>query len=88
MVFYSIELAIVTDENLTSGSINTEGLPAVDMETLFSVNEEEWLAECDAVQKYFNDQIPHDIPSQLQDELDNLRSKLNHEHVKASAKGS
>ena len=68
-----------------AGSINTEGLGPVDMDTLFSINKEEWLAECDAVQKYFNEQIPHDTPAQLQQELDNLRSKLNHEHAEANS---
>ena len=54
------------------------------MDTLFSINKEEWLAECDAVQKYFNEQIPHDTPAQLQQELDNLRSKLKHENMEAN----
>ena len=61
-----------------------EGLPPVDMETLLSVDRDEWLSECDAVQKYFNEQIPHDTPAQLQDELDNLRSRLNCEHLQSS----
>jgi len=67
-----------------AGSINMEGLPPVDMETLLSVDRDEWLSECDAVQKYFNEQIPHDTPAQLQDELDNLRSRLNCEHLQSS----
>ena len=77
-----------SDDTSAAGSISTEGLPPIDMDTLFTVNRNEWLSECDAVQKYFNEQIPHDTPSQLQDELDSLREKLNYDHVKSSAKGS
>ena len=75
---------MVSNPTFAAGSINMEGLPPVDMETLLSVDRDEWLSECDAVQKYFNEQIPHDTPAQLQDELDNLRSRLNCEHLQSS----
>lgn len=58
------------------GSINTDGLGAVDMEELFRLDKEEWTAECGAIEKYFSEQIPHDTPAKIVDQLEGLRERV------------
>ena len=59
-----------------------EGLGPLDMESLFAVDQREWLTECDAIEKYFKDQIPHDLPEEMAAELNGLRARLQvGEHV-------
>lgn len=53
-----------------------EGLGPVDMESLFAVDKQEWLTECDAIEQYFKDQIPHDLPGEMASELNGLRARL------------
>ena len=59
------------------GSLNTDGLKhAVDFEALFSEPRDFWLKECDAIQKYFHEQLPEDLPEAVGAELQALRNRL------------
>lgn len=58
------------------GTINTDGLSKVDMDELFSLPKEFWLKECDAINKYFTEQVNEDLPSEMWDELNKLRSRI------------
>lgn len=60
-----------------AGSLNTDGLKeAVDFEALFSEPKDFWLRECDAIQKYFDEQLPDDLPEAIGAELHALRERL------------
>jgi len=58
------------------GAINTDGLGTVDMGELFRLDKEEWKAECGAIEKYFAEQIPHDTPAKIADQLKGLRDRV------------
>ena len=36
----------------------------------------EWKAECGAIEKYFSEQIPHDTPAKITNQLEGLRERV------------
>jgi len=58
------------------GTINTEGIPPINMKALSEVNQSEWLDECDAVEKYFAEQLGEDCPEAISEELSELRTRV------------
>ncbi len=59
------------------GSINLEGLKEdVDMETLFRMSKEELQDEADAVQKYFDEQMPGQVPGPVVQQLAQFRERI------------
>ena len=46
------------------------------MEELFRLDKAEWKAECGAIEKYFSEQIPHDTPAKIVDQLEGLRERV------------
>lgn len=59
-----------------SGTINTEGLGQVDMQALFSASKKELEAEAAAIDKFFNEQLPEDLPNAMEKELQSLRDRI------------
>ena len=59
------------------GSLNTEGLSGdIDMEELFRLPKDYWLKECSEIQKYFDEQIPQDLPEEIEEEVKALQDRL------------
>ena len=46
------------------------------MKALSEVNQSEWLDECDAVEKYFAEQLGADLPEAISVELHDLRTRI------------
>lgn len=58
------------------GTINTQGLGAVDMEQLLSIPQDFWRQECSDIERYFTEQVNDDLPDEMWEELRNLRKRL------------
>ena len=59
------------------GSLNLEGLEEpVDIDTLFSLPKEELQAEADAIEKYFDEQLPGQVPEAVTQELKAFRDRI------------
>ena len=57
-------------------SLNLDGLGKINMEELMSVPKEYWLDEVKAIRKYFNEQLPTDLPSEISEELNSLEKRI------------
>jgi len=61
----------------TPGSIPTEGLPSpVDMKELFHLPKDFWEEEVKAIEKYYDEQLPEDLPAEMRTELEGLKSRI------------
>ena len=60
------------------GALNVEGLKeSVNFEELFSVPKDYWLEECEENKKYFEDQVGGDLPNEINEQLLQLKKRLN-----------
>lgn len=57
-------------------TINTEGLPPIDMEKLFEIPKDYWLEECNNLRTYYEEQLGEDLPQAVLDELNALEERL------------
>ncbi|XP_063833497.1 phosphoenolpyruvate carboxykinase [GTP]-like isoform X1 [Ostrinia nubilalis] len=60
------------------GELNTQGLGDIDMKTLFSIPQDFWLKEADAIEKYFKEEVGEDLPKEMWSELETLRKNVKH----------
>ncbi|XP_068624979.1 phosphoenolpyruvate carboxykinase [GTP]-like [Battus philenor] len=58
------------------GSLNTDNLSDINMTELFSIPKDFWLQEADAVEKYFKEEIGEDLPNEMWEELNKLRTNI------------
>lgn len=61
-----------------TSDINLEGLQdPVDMKELFSLPKDFWQQEVKAIEKYFQEQLPNDLPEEISQELKSLEARIN-----------
>lgn len=58
------------------GTINTDGLPPVDMDHLFDFTKAQLEQEIADTEAYFDEQMPGQIPAFIQQELDNFKARV------------
>lgn len=62
-----------------AGSINLEGLKeSVDWDALFDIPKEFWVEEAEEIGKYFQDQLPEDLPDAVGEQLLKLKNRVQH----------
>lgn len=59
-----------------SGTIDTQGLGNVDMQALFSASKKDLEAEAAAIEKFFQEQLPQDLPNAMKKELQSLQDRI------------
>lgn len=60
------------------GTINMEGVDEpVDMKELFHLPKDFWQKETEEIQTYFDDQLPQDLPAEINNELNALKERVN-----------
>jgi len=59
-----------------SGTINTQGMRKIDMQSLFADNKLDLKAEIEAIQKFFKEQLPQDLPNAMKQELQALQDRV------------
>ena len=59
-----------------SGTINTQGLGDVDMQSLFDDNKADLEAEIEGIKKFFQEQLPEDLPNAMKQELESLQDRV------------
>ncbi|XP_014292086.1 phosphoenolpyruvate carboxykinase [GTP] [Halyomorpha halys] len=57
-------------------SINTDGLSNVNIKEALEVPMDFWKKEIEECNKYFCEQLPHDIPPKVAEELENLKKRI------------
>lgn len=60
----------------SNGSLNLNGLQNVNLSELFSINKEFWTKESNEIQTFFDDQVGKDLPIEIQEELDDLKKRI------------
>ena len=61
----------------TEGSLNLSGLQeSVDMDGLFHLPKDFWLEECKLIRKYLHEQVPRDLPTAIELELNSLEERV------------
>lgn len=58
-------------------AINTEGLGKVDMKELFHLPKDFWVEECKQIRKYYDEQLPEDLPAEVEKEWQGLVKRVN-----------
>lgn len=59
------------------GTMNFDGLSTpINSEALFNLPKDFWLQECKEIEKYFNDQVPQDLPNEIGEELKKLEERV------------
>ncbi|KAK2191430.1 hypothetical protein NP493_53g12055 [Ridgeia piscesae] len=59
------------------GALNTDGLTdSVDMKQLFDLPKEFWQREVESIQKYFDEQLPQDLPEEVAGQLKELEERV------------
>ena len=58
------------------GSINTEGLSPVDMDTLFDLQKTELEQEARDIQQYFDEQFPGQLPPRIAKQLEDFKERV------------
>lgn len=48
----------------------------IDSEELFSIPKDFWLQELEEIQKFYNEQVGLDLPSEIQSELDRIKNSM------------
>ncbi|XP_059055979.1 phosphoenolpyruvate carboxykinase [GTP]-like [Achroia grisella] len=56
--------------------LNTQDLGPIDMKTLFSIPQDFWLQEADAIGKYFKEEVGDDLPKEMWNQLETLRNRV------------
>ena len=59
-----------------SGTIDTQGLEDVDMQALFSASKKDLEDEAAAIEKFFQEQLPEDLPNVMKKELQSLQDRI------------
>jgi len=60
-----------------TGSINLEGLEeSVDWDALFSIPKDFWVEEAEEIGRYFQDQLPEDLPDAVGEQLLKLKNRV------------
>lgn len=62
----------------TPGALNMEGLENenVDIDAAFQIDKEFWIDEVQAIQNYFEQQVPEDVPSEITEQLLKLEKRV------------
>ena len=61
----------------TDGALNMDGLTdSVDMKQLFELPKEFWQREVESIQKYFDEQLPQDLPEEVAGQLKELEERV------------
>ncbi|CAG5055276.1 unnamed protein product [Parnassius apollo] len=58
------------------GELNIDNLGDINMKELFSIPKDFWLQEADAVEKYFKEEVGEDLPNEMWEELNTLRTNI------------
>lgn len=58
------------------GTINTEGLPPIDMAKLFELSKEDLRKEVAVIEEYFEKELSGDVPQAVQQELEAFKSRV------------
>ena len=58
------------------GELNISGLGEIDMDQLFSIPKDYWLAEIGNLRTYYEEQVGEDLPQAILDELNALEKRL------------
>ncbi|XP_055612352.1 phosphoenolpyruvate carboxykinase [GTP]-like [Uranotaenia lowii] len=59
------------------GALNFEGLNmSVSEQELFSIPKDFWLKEVEEIKQYYDNQLPHDLPQEIAQELDDLKKRV------------
>ncbi|XP_076358104.1 phosphoenolpyruvate carboxykinase, cytosolic [GTP]-like isoform X2 [Tachypleus tridentatus] len=61
----------------TEDAINVKGLPPINMKDLLHVPKDFWQSEVKEIREYFEEQLPNDLPPEVQDELHKLEVRVN-----------
>ena len=60
-----------------SGTLNLQGLKEpINEQQLFSIPKEFWQEEVANLEKYFGEQLGHDLPNNIAEELNNLKERV------------
>ncbi|KAL3285796.1 hypothetical protein HHI36_000320 [Cryptolaemus montrouzieri] len=57
-------------------SLNLEGLKDIDIDALFKLDAEFWKQEINAVEKYFEEQVGKDLPSEMKEQCEILKKEI------------
>lgn len=57
-------------------TLNVNGLPKVDLNEMFSIPKDFWVEEVQAIEKYFDEQVNIDLPAEISNELNQLKSRI------------
>lgn len=61
----------------SEGSLRLENLHTkINMKELFSIPKDFWLKECEDIQTYFNNQVGADLPTEIQEQLNELKLRI------------
>ena len=61
----------------TAGALNLNGLKhRPDERRLFQLNKQFWQQEVEAIERYFDEQLPHDLPVQVREQLEALKLRV------------
>jgi len=59
------------------GSVNVEGLQGeTDMKELFHLPKDFWQKECEEINKYFTEQVNEDLPKEVAEQLEKLKTRV------------
>ena len=58
------------------GTINTDGLEEIDMGKLFDMPKDELEKEAEAIERYFSEQIPNQLPPAIQKQLEEFKKRI------------
>lgn len=59
------------------GSLNTEGLPKIDWDQLFSLPKQYWEEDVAETKQFLDDQVGCDLPVEIREEIDALQKRVN-----------
>ncbi|KAK2159521.1 hypothetical protein LSH36_151g01024 [Paralvinella palmiformis] len=60
----------------SKGSLNTEGLPRVDWDELFSLPKQYWQEDVRETKQFLDDQVGCDLPAEIREELEALQERV------------
>lgn len=61
----------------SEGALRLDGLKSkVDLKEIFEINRDFWIKEVEEIEKFFDDQVGKDLPKEVKEELDVLKSRV------------
>lgn len=60
----------------SKGSLNLNGLSGTNLNELFMIKKDFWRKEAMEIEKFFDDQVGKDLPAEIQDELEDLKKRI------------